>query len=439
MNVYRQKFYWKIGLLIIAVLIVLISLVYNNNLAKKLANEEIKKAEMYGAAQNELQRLNSTYDVEEEFDSILQVLKSDDPQLYLKLSYIKSKLEPNLSYFPKFFDSNTTIPVIIVGDNDEIVAEANLGYDDDDNDDNEAINTPETEEEKALEEKYKQETLAYMRANFDSIRIEIVPGVNQYLFYSESNLLKRLRWYPFIQLGLIGAFLLIAYLAFSSARRAEQDHVWVGMARETAHQLGTPLSSLSAWIEMLKINEDSYVQEIGTEMDRDTNRLNLIAERFSKIGSKPKLEENDLKEHLNQTLNYVKRRASKKIKFTTNFDDITDAKLHFSPPLLDWVIENLLKNALDAMDGKGFIKMRLEEAERHYIIDVSDSGKGIKSNFNDVFKPGFSTKKRGWGLGLSLSKRIIEEYHKGRIYVHQSAPNKGTTFRIVLPKKGGFV
>jgi len=428
MNVYTQKFYWKIGLLIIAVVIVLISLIYNNNLSKKLAKEEIKKAEMFGAAQQELQRLNLSINAEYAFDSILNVLKSEDPRLYRDLSFIKSKLEPNLSYFPKFFDSNTTIPVIIIDENDKIVVDANLNCD-----------VAETEEEKASVEKFKQETLAHMRANFDSIRIEIVPGVNQYLFYSESNLLKRLRWYPFIQLGLIGAFLLIAYLAFSSARRAEQDHVWVGMARETAHQLGTPLSSLSAWIEMLKINDDSYVQEIGTEMDRDTNRLNLIADRFSKIGSKPKLEENDLKEHLNQTLNYVKRRASKKIEFTTNFEDITDAKLHFSPPLLDWVIENLLKNALDAMGGVGFIKMRLEEAERQYIIDVSDSGKGIKSNFNDVFKPGFSTKKRGWGLGLSLSKRIIEEYHKGRIYVHQSAPNKGTTFRIVLPKKGGFV
>ena len=250
-----------------------------------------------------------------------------------------------------------------------------------------------------------------------------------------SSLLVQIKVYPYIQIFITLIFLGIAYSMFSTARRAEQNKVWLGMAKETAHQLGTPLSSMVGWVELLKTMEDEQgqAQMIGDELEKDVLRLQLIAERFSKIGSEPQLENKDIVELVGNTVEYVKRRASSRIQF--HYDNDTPIYATVNPTLFDWVIENLLKNALDAMDGKGQIGVQIsQERDQQILIDVSDTGKGIpKSRFTTVFEPGYSTKKRGWGLGLSLSRRIIENYHSGKIYVANSAVDQGTTFRVVLP------
>jgi signal transduction histidine kinase len=231
----------------------------------------------------------------------------------------------------------------------------------------------------------------------------------------------------------------LAYLTFSSIRKSQQERIWVGMAKETAHQLGTPLSSLMGWIENLNVlyPEDEQIKMICAEMNRDLEMLEIVAGRFSKIGAKPELSQNNLFERLKRHYDYIVQRAPKKVKLEfPDFEKNQHLAVNINTLLFDWVIENLLKNALDAMDGKGTIKVEVSESQRYIFVDVSDTGKGIpKSMFNKVFKPGFSTKKRGWGLGLSLSKRIITDYHKGKIFVKQSVLNQGTTFRVQLPKK----
>lgn len=393
MNIYRRKFWWKVILMVIALIIVGVTLLYNNQLAKKLAGEERKKVEVLAMSYTEALKADPTADINLERTLIV---------------------------------GNTTIPVIITDSDGKIDFHRNLS--------------------KEIDDKLKLDEAdhAFIQKRLDRIKgsgqepLEIVINEEkkQYLYYDTSNLLTQLIRYPFIQLGIIGLFLGISYLAFSSSRRAEQDQVWVGMARETAHQLGTPLSSLVGWIEMLKGREEETTDKmkLGEEMEKDVARLALIAERFSKIGSAPKLENHALSPLLEKTFDYMKRRAGAKVE--VSFDDRlpagTTAKL--SPPLFDWVIENLLKNGLDAMDGKGSIVLRSYKKDDKVIIEVEDSGKGIpKSEFQNVFQPGYSTKKRGWGLGLSLSKRIIEEFQKGKITVAQSVVGKGTTFRIVLP------
>jgi len=255
------------------------------------------------------------------------------------------------------------------------------------------------------------------------------------VYYKDSILLSQLKYYPFIQLATIGIFLLLSYLAFSAARRSEQNQVWVGMAKETAHQLGTPLSSLIGWIEIIKANEEAAGnnENIGIELEKDLDRLKLITDRFSKIGSQPKLTKVSLYEEIKTTVDYIKRRASAKIKFELLHNISSEA--HLSPPLFDWVVENILKNALDAMQSSGEIIVTLSENSSSHLVDIFNSGEPLpKSKWKTIFKPGYSTKKRGWGLGLSLSKRIIEKYHKGKIFVKNSESKVGTTFRIVLPK-----
>ena len=260
-------------------------------------------------------------------------------------------------------------------------------------------------------------------------------GRAQYLYYNHSSIYNRIRFFPLFQLSIIAAFLLVAYLIFSTARRAEQNRVWVGMAKETAHQLGTPISSLVAWIEYLK--ESPHTTELqGTldEMAGDVQRLEVITERFSKVGSAPDLHDQDLGEVLERSIAYIRRRASSsKVDITFDKPD-GNLQTRINEPLFAWVVENLLKNALDAMDGSGSIAVNLNRIDGEMQVDISDTGKGIpKTKWNQVFEPGFSTKKRGWGLGLTLVKRIIENYHSGRIFVKNSSPGKGTTFRIVLP------
>ena len=252
--------------------------------------------------------------------------------------------------------------------------------------------------------------------------------------YDESLMLKRLAIYPFIQLGVVVLFVLIAIFALFSAMRAEQNKVWVGLSKETAHQLGTPISSLTAWCEVLR---ESYPDDVLLpEMEKDVKRLERIAERFSKIGSVPELHPEDVVTVLERVVLYMDKRTSSKVVITTHFPD-APVVVGLVPSLFEWVAENLCKNAVDAMGGAGLIDLFVDEDDKFVYVEVKDSGKGIsKSNFTSVFKPGFTTKERGWGLGLSLAKRIVEEYHKGKIYVKESEVGVGTTFRIELPKEG---
>lgn len=253
------------------------------------------------------------------------------------------------------------------------------------------------------------------------------------VYYSNSYLLTQLRYYPILQLIIIGLFLLVSYILFSTSRNIEQNQVWVGMSKETAHQLGTPLSSLMGWMELLKyqnVDDDTIA-----EMNKDIKRLQNVTERFSKIGSTPKLIEVDINSVLNDCLSYIKTRTSNQVQFSTHFHNQNPIIIPLNTDLFEWVIENLIKNAVDAMEGKGTLTIDLVDNDKWVIIDISDTGKGIpKGRFKTIFNPGFTSKQRGWGLGLSLSKRIIKNYHKGRIFVKSSVVNSGTTFRIMLKK-----
>jgi signal transduction histidine kinase len=239
------------------------------------------------------------------------------------------------------------------------------------------------------------------------------------------------RYYPFVQLFIVALFIFFTVYSITVRNKATQNQLWAGMAKETAHQLGTPVSSLEGWVEVLKESETD--PRMVSEIKKDVDRLKLITDRFGKIGSRPKLEMKDLIYQLQQMVDYIKRRSSEKVHFSMDSHGNLELFAEISPPLFDWVIENLLKNALDAMEGKGEIRIEIQKTEKEIHIDVSDTGKGIsKYNLQRVFKPGFTTKKRGWGLGLSLSKRIVEEYHNGKLFIRHSEPGKGTIFRIEL-------
>lgn len=279
---------------------------------------------------------------------------------------------------------------------------------------------------------FLQKTLDEMAAENTPIEIQLGGGQTSYIYYKDSFLLTQLRYYPLVQFTVIGLFLLIAYILFSTSRKAEQNQVWVGMAKETAHQLGTPLSSLIAWLEYLEMKGTD--PETIKEIRQDVRRLETITERFSKIGSMPVLEKKNLVDVLTGSIGYMRTRTSKNVVYSLNAPS-TELNAAVNVPLFDWVIENLCRNAVDAMDGKGSITIDLQDQSQFVYIDITDTGKGIsKSKFKTVFEPGFTTKKRGWGLGLSLTKRIIENYHAGKIFVKRSEPGAGTTFRIVLKK-----
>ena len=265
---------------------------------------------------------------------------------------------------------------------------------------------------------------------------------DQYIYFEEKEGITLLRFYPYIQLLLISIFLTISYIAFSSSRRFEQNRVWVGMAKETAHQIGTPLSSLMAWVEYLKTAEELPGEEIIVELEKDLQRLQIITERFSKIGSTPELLTYNIYEVVGESIDYLKSRISKKVNIYISEESSTDVYADINKNLFGWVIENLTKNAVDAMTGVGEIKFIIRQSKGFVIIDVKDTGKGIaRSEFKTVFEPGFTTRKRGWGLGLSLGKRIIENYHNGEIFVKDSEVGKGATFRIrlKLAEKGSLV
>ncbi len=272
-----------------------------------------------------------------------------------------------------------------------------------------------------------------MASQNDPIAIEVADKGKNYIYYEDSYVLTQLRYFPYIQFAIIGIFLLVAYLLFSTARRSEQNQVWVGLAKETAHQLGTPLSSMMAWVDYLE--NKGIDQDTIEELHKDVNRLKTVTDRFSKIGSTPVLKPENIVGLIYQSISYLKTRTSQKIHFTINLPPDASILVPLNYQLFDWVIENLVKNAVDAMTREGSIHIEIQEDERHVLLDVSDSGKGIpRKLFKTIFNPGFSSKQRGWGLGLSLSKRIIREYHNGKIFVKSSTLGKGTTFRILLLK-----
>lgn len=279
-----------------------------------------------------------------------------------------------------------------------------------------------------------QQQIALMKTENLPIEIQFLDYGKTFIFYKSSPMLLRIQFFPLVQIAVIGLFLLIAYLLFSYARRAEQNQVWAGMAKETAHQIGTPLSSLMAWIELLKMEENAFTGV--EEMEKDISRLEMIAERFSKIGSTPVLIPVDMVRLLEDTINYLRPRTSKKIQYILDFPLTEKVMLPLNESLFQWVIENLCKNAIDAMNGQGTITLSLKTEGNTVNLDVSDTGKGMqKATIKQAFEPGYTSKKRGWGLGLTLSKRIVKDYHKGQIFIKSSVVNEGTTLRIVLYKK----
>jgi signal transduction histidine kinase len=341
--------------------------------------------------------------------------------IYYKDSNLFTKLKQTLSDLVETFISEVVVntasaPVILTDEKMNVLDYGNI--------DSSQINNPEA----ALK------LIKEMQSVHDPIEADLGEGVKRYIYYDDSMALKQLRIFPFVQLGIFAAFLLISYFAFSNARRAEQNLVWVGMAKETAHQLGTPISSLEGWVEYLRDTECLKGQDnILNELESDIGRLSLVADRFSKIGSVPQLSPESVEVTLQRNVSYMQRRASSKAKMTYNCQP--GINININKQLFDWVLENLLKNALDAMDGEGTIHIEAFADGGQVIMDITDSGKGIpKGKFETIFEPGYSTKRRGWGLGLSLTKRIVEEYHKGKIMVKQSEVGKGTTFRIMLPK-----
>ncbi len=384
MDFYFRKRRWKILLLLLAVVIGVGAFYYTNWLVKSMAKEERKSVELWAEATQKLVSadINSNQDITFLNDIIIR---------------------------------NTSIPIIITDSLDRIGDSRNISF------------SEKNKDKVLLRELHK------MKEENEPIIITISETQKQYLYYGDSILLENLKYYPVVQFGVIFLFILVAYLAFNSSRNSEQNQVWVGMSKETAHQLGTPISSLMAWVELLKMQ--NIDEKLIQEFEKDTERLQKITERFSKIGSIPELTRTDVGETIRSTVEYLKTRSSGKVKFILDFDPDKKYEAPLNSSLFSWVIENLCKNAIDAMNNSGTIQVSIMEKADQLSIEVSDTGKGIsKAYFKTVFQPGFTTKKRGWGLGLSLAKRIVENYHKGKIFLKQSEINKGTTFKIVLNK-----
>lgn len=393
----RFRHNFKYIFVITAVIIAISSIWVTHILVNDLAKEERKKIEIWAESVRlmtiQTQNLDIDPNVFNEYDNLIL----------------------------KFIQGNTTIPLLLVTEKDSIILPNNINLPD---------NLSEYDRNELLQKKLEK-----FKGTNPPIILDFDDGTHQYVYYDDSTVLKRLTIFPYAQLGVVFVFIVISFLALLNAKKAEQNKVWIGLSKETAHQLGTPISSLAGWMEYLKTKnvDDSLL----SEMSKDVNRLNMIAERFSKIGSDPELEPMDVNEAIRSAVDYVSKRVSGKVSIHCNFPDRPFLVL-MNESLFGWVIENLIKNAVDAMDGKGSIDIEIMETGKVIKIDISDTGKGIpKSKFNAVFSPGYTTKKRGWGLGLSLVKRIIQSYQHGKIFVLKSEINKGTTFRIELRKYKG--
>lgn len=387
MDLYKSRSSWRILLAVFGMIIVIITSFYSYYLSKELAIKELKSVKQLAYA-------------------MAKVLgESEDEEINTE----------NLTFYSKIIEQNT-VPIVLEDEKGKLKG-ANFG---------EAKDTMsdflQIQKQKSLDQGF--------------VPIE-GSGYSRYIYLNHSKLYDLIRLYPLVQFFLVAIFILLGYLVFSASRREEQNRVWAGMAKETAHQLGTPISGILGWIEHLKMDENitSDQLEIVDELVHDVDRLNLVADRFSKIGSEPKLDKYDIYALLEETRIYMEKRASRKISFSFPGEGHEALNVNVNKHLFVWVLENLIRNALDAMGGKGEIGASVNTDHGKVVIELSDTGKGIpESKFKTVFKPGFSTKTRGWGLGLSLAKRIIEEYHKGRIFVKNSKLNEGTTFAISLPK-----
>lgn len=501
MDIYRRKRFWKWGLFIIGLLIVNASVMFSNNLVKKIATDERKKVKIWAnAIQQKANLVNYTNDffkkIKEEERKRVEIWAEATKRL------INAGINEDLSFYTQIIAGNTTIPVVLTDEEKNIIAAKNVDF---------STDTVNKLEGKRLNEFSKIEPIVVSYGEFvnylyfkesllfselrnvlndltesffsevvinsasvpvlilDSARSKVYSSGNinqeilknpdelkeliktmetqnppiiidfegqgkKYIYYKDSYLLTQLRYYPFVQLFVVGLFLLAVYILFNTTRKAEQNKVWVGMAKETAHQLGTPISSMLAWLDFIETDEKNKVYI--DELRNDIRRLQDVSARFSNIGSAPDLPMTLLSESVYNSVRYIRARSSKKVSINILFRENDQLMLPLNENLFGWVMENLLKNAIDAMEGEGSITISLHNASRHIMLDVTDTGKGFpKSQYKSVFRPGFTTKKRGWGLGLTLSKRIIEEYHKGKLFVHSSVPGKGTTFRIVLPLK----
>ncbi|UAY51336.1 sensor histidine kinase [Ferruginibacter albus] len=380
---FTQYLNWRTLLALVAITIVTGTIFYSNFLAKKIAFDERQKIEQW-------------------VDAVKDVNNASSATTNLSTRIL--------------VENSKEIPMIAVTEKDSILDHYNL--------DSSLVINKDYLENTLKEFKSLHEPIEW-RNPLDTTQINRV-------YYGESSLLKQVRYYPIIQLIIVALFIIITLITISTRNKSTQNQVWAGMAKETAHQLGTPLSSLQGWVEMLKEIEGN--EKIASEMSKDVDRLKLVSDRFGKIGSIPQLEPINITTQVENMVAYIKRRATDRVSFAINSNE-KDIEANINAPLFDWVIENLLKNALDAMEGKGNITINIKNEAAETVIDVTDSGKGIsKQNVSKVFKPGFTTKKRGWGLGLSLSKRIIEQYHKGELFVKHSEIGKGTTFRIILKK-----
>ncbi len=375
----RQYINWKSYLIVVALAIVTATLYYTNRLAQKLSVEEKKRAEL-----------------------LVEAIKANSNMQNGQINEFAFTV----------VTENKTTPLIIT---DEL---GNIN----------GTNNIDTAKSKNGQQLLK-ETLSQFKDEHPPIVSEFGQS-KSYIYYGDSYLLRQLKYFPYVQLSIIFLFLIVVLIALSIAHRSIQNQVWVGLSKETAHQLGTPLSSIEAWMELLK--EHELNNDAVTEMSKDLDRLKLVADRFSKVGSAPQLEEENLVTRLQNMVDYMQKRSPQKVSISLHVTK-KEVPVNISGPLFDWVIENLIRNALDAMAGKGVIEVRVTDQPHHVYIDISDTGKGIpKHQVKKIFNPGYTTKKRGWGLGLSLSKRIIEKYHHGSLFVKHSEIDKGTTFRIIL-------
>lgn len=397
----------KFIFLAVSAVAVIIFLLISNNLVKELAQQERERMDIWAKA---TQRL-ATADVDADFEFLLAIISQ-----------------------------NNSIPVLIADSDGEILDSRNFHLPEEQPGDSGEGFVPQLSERnreylsKRLRRALGDMTPEQAADNPHIIRVEVYDNVYQYIYYEDSILLRRLSWYPYVQLTVMIILALIIYLAVKYTKRAEQDRVWVGLSKETAHQLGTPISSLMAWSQYLEAS--GVDTEVVGEIDKDVSRLSMIAERFSKIGSRPELRLEYLNEVVTQSLTYMRSRLSGHVDIRLRLDS-DDFPVMLSRPLFEWVMENITKNAVDAMQGEGKIDISTGRDHDKAFVEIRDTGKGIaRKNFRNVFNPGFTTKKRGWGLGLTLVKRIVEEYHSGRIFVKESEIGKGTTFRIEIPLAG---
>lgn len=392
-SIYDSRRIWKMVLLAVSLVLVGVFIYISNRLVKDLAKQERERMEIWADATREL-----TTSTDTDVDFLFRIIRG-----------------------------NQNIPVLLVDNDGNIIEQRNFKLPEP------ADTAKMLDEYSKINKEFLAKRLQKLRNSSNKIDIEIDQSTHQTLYYEDSDVLRRLAYYPYIQLAVMLLFLGVAYFALISVKRAEQNRVWVGLSKETAHQLGTPISSLMAWTQMLE--SMGVDKEIISDMDTDVHRLSVIADRFSKIGSMPDKELTFINEAVESSLAYMRTRIPKHVTLTVHTDGDKNCGVMLCQSLFEWVMENLTKNAVDAMEGKGSIDIMVTSDDRHAHLYIKDTGKGIaRKNFKNVFNPGFTTKKRGWGLGLTLVKRIIEEYHGGKIYVKDSELGKGTTFSIEIPK-----